>query len=203
MGELLDLEGNGIEEVSAAYAWMHVIEDQLRFLGDGGYKVAVFQRSVKKWMRVPLMLTTGWDRAVSMADHVVTEETLDQIESLSSFLHKKVLDADDVRVPDLRGLIDEADALLTDNTTLDGGLVSYIRRLIAAIRYALDDEASGRIFNFTAAVENLRVALQAAAESAGSEEEKQEWRTVLQQFFVGVGTNLAIEVGNKMLGIQA
>lgn len=201
MRNLLDLGGEGIREISAAFAWMHVIEDQLRYLGDGGFKVAVHQRNVQRWMRIPLMLPSGWSAGVSDPDQVVTEMQLDQIEALSSFLDGKVLDSDDVRVPDLRVLIDEAGALLTGDSTLDPALASYIRRLLDAIRYALDNEAAGRLFDFTAAVEDLRVAFQAAAESAATDEEKQSWRAMAQQLFVGVVTSLVVEAGKKMLGI--
>ena len=202
MGALLDLDGPGAGEVSAAFAFLHVIEDNLIFLGDRGFKVAVHQRNLKKWMKVPLMVTTGWDRAVSHPDQVASDSTLDEIEALSSFLDGKVLSIDDDRLPSLRTLIDEADALLTDST-IDFALRSYIRRLLAAIRYALDHDTAGRQFDFTAAVENLRVAFQAAAESASTPQEKEGWRTMVSNIAVGVGTALAIEIGKRMLGLNS
>jgi hypothetical protein len=202
MGALLDLDGQGSAAVSAAFAFLHVIEDNLILLGDRGYKVAVHQRNLKKWMRVPLMVTTGWDRGVNHPDHVVRDSTLDEIEALSSFLDGKVLSIDDDRLPSLRALIDQADALLTDST-IDFALLSYIRRLLAAIRHALDDDSAGRQFDFTAAVENLRVAFQAAAESASTPQEKDGWRSMVSNITVGVGTTLAIEIGKHVLGLTS
>lgn len=200
MGALVDLAGDGLGEIVKAYALLHVLEAQLRYLEDRGARVSVHQRSLKRWARVPLMLTTGWDAGVSNPDQIVDESTLDQIEGLSSFLDDKVLAFDDTRLPSLRGLIDQADALLTDEPDLDPTLASYIRRLIAAIRYALDDEAAGRIFDYTSAVEQLRVAFQAAAE-ASPPDKKDGWRALVKQIFVGVTTALMIKGGEAALGI--
>lgn len=200
---LVSLDSSGLDEVSAAFAYIHVIEDQLIFLGDRGYRVAVHQRNARKWMRVPLMLNAGWTSAVHTPDSVASEATLDEIESLSSFLDGKVLSTDGDRLQSLRGLIDQADALIEGDSTIDSALASYIRRLIAAIRRALDDEEAGRLFDFTSAVDRLRVAFQAAAESAASPEEKGLWRTLVEQITVGVGTSLAVEIGKRILGIDS
>ncbi|MEX8058591.1 hypothetical protein [Microbacterium sp. 16-032] len=203
MWALLDIDGGGILEVSGAFAWMHVIEDELRYLGDRNFKVAVHQRNLKKWMRVPLMLTTGWRSGVTNADNVVDEDTLDQIESLSSFLDGKVLSSDDYRVPSLKNLISQAEDLLSADSTIEPALASYIRRLIAQIRDALQAEDEGSAFDFTAAVEKLRFAFQAAAETSETEGEKANWRAMAKQVVVGTSTALAIEIGKKALGLEA
>ncbi|MGN7969006.1 hypothetical protein [Microbacterium sp. 22296] len=203
MGALMDLDGLALDEISTAFALMHVLEDQLRYLGDHNARVKVHQRNLRRWMRVPLMPQVGWSANVSSPDYVVTEETLDQIESLSSFLDGKVFDIDDERLPDLRDLVREAEALLASNSTMDPMLASYIRRLLASIRNALDDDSAGFAFDYVSAVEQLRVAFMAAAESARTPEEKTGWRNMASQIITGTGVALGIEVGKKMLGIEA
>lgn len=202
VGALVDPNGQGLKEISAAFAWIHVIEDQLRFLAEKDYKVGVYQRHLQRWMRVPLMLKTGWTGGVSIPDQVVNEDTLDQIEALSSFLDGKVVELTESQELNLRDLIDQADALLT-NSTLEPALISYIRRLLAAIRYALDDEAPDHVFDFNSAVENLRVAFQAAAESASTQEEKGSWRSMATQIVVGTSTAFIVEAGKQALGITS
>lgn len=203
VGALVDPSGAGLEEIVKAYALLGVLEGQLRYLeARGARKTGVHSRAVKQWARVPLMLTTGWNAGVHDPNQIVSEITLDQIEALSSFLDGKVLAFDDARVPSLRKLIDQADSLLTDDPELDPALVFYIRRLIASIRYALDDDAAGRVFDYTAAIEQLRVAFQAAAESAAPGK-KDGWRAMVKQIFVGVTTSLMITGGEMALGITA
>ncbi|GAA2947785.1 hypothetical protein GCM10010458_36760 [Microbacterium luteolum] len=201
MASLVDPAGDGLQEIAKAYALLRILDGQLRYLEDRGARVSVHQRSLKRWGRVPLMLTTGWDAGVSSPDQIVDEATLDQIEALSSFLDGKVLTFDDARLPSLRALIDQADTLLTNSPNLDPTLAAYIRRLIASIRNALDDDAAGRIFDYTAAVVELRVAFQAAAE-ASPPEQKEDWLAMFRQITVGVATALLIE-GGKMLGLAA
>lgn len=203
MEALVDVNAGGLIEVSSAFAWLHVIEDELRYLGDRNFKVGVHQRNLKKWMRVPLMLNTGWRAGVNNADLVVSLDTLDQIESLSSFLDGKVLSSDDYRVPSLGNLLDEAEELLSQDSTIEPALASFIRRLIKQITEALEDEAAGRLFDYTAAVEKLRIAFLAAAESASGEAEKASWRSVAKQIIVGTGTALAVEIGKSTLGITS
>ncbi|GGM64792.1 hypothetical protein GCM10010489_40440 [Microbacterium saperdae] len=201
MGSLVDPVGPGQSEIAKVYRLLDVLDQQLRYLGERGAKVAVHQRNLSKWGRVPLMLDIGWSAGVGNPEHVVTEATLDQIEGLSSFLDGKVLTFDDTRLPSLRRIVDQADALLTDDPHLDPTLASYLRRLLAAIRSALDDEAAGRLFDYTSAVEQLLVAFQAAAETAGPEN-KEGWRSMAKQIVVGVAVGLGIEAG-KMLGIES
>lgn len=123
----------------------------------------------------------------------MTVSLLDQIEGLAAFFDGKVLDFDDQRILSLRPLVDRADALLTGDSEMDPALASYIRRLSAEIRYALDDEAAGRTFDFTSAVERLWVSFQAAAEKA-SDAKKSAWRDLAQQIFVGVASSGAVEI---------
>lgn len=203
MGALVNVEGEGMDEVSAAFAWLHVIEDQLLLLGERNYKVTVHQRRVREWMRIPIMYQTGWKSGVAHPDLVVSGNTLDDIEVLSSFLDGKVLDTDSGRLPSLRQIIDQADALLTEDTTLDAVLAGYIRRLIAEIRNALDDEAAGRLFDFTSAVQRLRFAFQAAAEASEDESAKQGWRKKADEVITGVGIALAGEIVKGVLGITS
>lgn len=203
VGALVDPQAEGLGEVSAAFAWLHVIEDQLILLGERNYNVRVHQRRVREWMRVPLMLETGWKAGVPDPDLVVTTEILDDIDVLSSFLDGKVLDTDSGRFPSLREIIDQADVLLTEDATLDVALAAYIRRLIAEIRHALDNEAAGRLFDFTSAVQRLRFAFQAAAESSEDEDAKQGWRQKAEEVLTGVGVGLAIELAKGVLGITS
>ncbi|WP_407358800.1 hypothetical protein LTA6_000988 [Microbacterium sp. LTA6] len=200
MSAVLAPADEGIEEIRRAFALIEILSGQLRFLASRNYRVAVHQRHLRVWARVPLMLQFGWGTQVSHPDHVLAEAALDQLESLSSFLDDKVLAFDDSRIPSLRSLMDQADVLLTGDTEMDSALMSYLRRLIAEIRYALDDDVAGRTFDYTAAVERLRVAFQAAAEASTSER-KRGWRGLVQQIFVGVTSGGLVEGGAALAAI--
>lgn len=202
MGALVDPHGAGMDEIVKAYALLRALDTQLRHLATRNARVAVHQRALTRWARVPLMLQTGWNAGVTDPNQIVNEATLDQIETLSSFLDDKVLAWDDELLPSLRAAIDRADALLTAEPDMDPHLTRYLRRLIAEIRYALDDEAAGRLFDYTTASEQLRVAFMAAAEAAPPAQ-KDEWRQMAKQLFVGLFTWVLTEGGKSMLGITS
>lgn len=191
-------ESHGIAEIRRAFGLLGTISGQLQILGAAGFKVRVFQRQLDGWSRVPLSLPAGWAQGAA-PDHVATLDQLDQIEALAGFLDGRVIDFDDARLQGLRPLIDHADSLLTDDD-MDPALRSYIRRLISEIRLALDDEAVGHTFDFTSAVERLRVAFQAAAEAAPTGK-KSAWRDLATQIIVGLVSTGAVEGGRALLSI--
>jgi hypothetical protein len=200
MKRLLQPEhAGGIAEIRRAYELLSVISEQLRYLEARGHRVSVYRRQLDGWARVPLSLSAGWTSNVQ-PDHVVTSDRLDQIEGLSAFLDRKVLDFDDSRIAGLRPLIDRADQLITGDEEMDPAVASYVRRLVAEIRYALDDEAAGKVFNYTAAVERLWLAFNAAAEKA-PEKKKSAWRNLASQIFVGVTTDGVVDGGKALLAI--
>lgn len=191
-------EAVGITEILHAYALLSTIDRILRRLEAEGSRVAVFRKQLHGWARVPLSLDAGWGAAVH-PDHLIHENTLDQIGALSSYLDGKVLTFNDELAPSLRTLVDRADSLLTDESGLGRPLHAYIRRLIAEIRYALDDEAAGRAFDFTDAAERLWVAFNAAAERA-PDAKKSAWRELVQQVMVGFVSGGAVEAAK--IGLQ-
>lgn len=189
---------DGIAEIRYAFALLATIDEVLRRFAAQGRPVDVFRKQLDGWARVPLSISAGWTSNVQ-PDHLISEVTLQQIESLSAFLDGKVLVLEDAQRLNLRDLIDQADRLLTAED-LDPLLQGYLRRLIAAIRYALDDEAAGRAFNFAEAVERLWVAFNAAAERA-SQERKAGWRDLVRQITIGVTAGGVVEGASIALQI--
>lgn len=187
----------GITAIRHAYALLSTIDGVLRRLKAEGRNVSVFEKHLDGWARVPLSLDTGWTSAVS-PDHLISEGTLDQIESFAAYLEGKVLVLAESHDANLRDLIDRADGLLT-REGLDPALQHYLRRLIAEIRFALDDEATGAAFDYSDAVQRLWVAFNAAAERA-PEDQKAGWRDLVKQVFIGVVSGGTVEAASIVVG---
>ncbi|MCT1395657.1 hypothetical protein M4D51_07945 [Microbacterium sp. p3-SID338] len=187
----------GMAEFRKAYALLVTIDEILRGFEAEGKRAEPFRRQLDGWARVPLSLQAGWSQNV-MPDHLVTESTLDQLESFGAYLEGKVLVLDSSQHTNLRSLIDQADVLLNQEG-FDPILKQYLRRLIASVRYALDDEQAGKVFDFEDAVQRLWVAFNAAAERA-PEQQKTSWRDLLQQIFVGVVSGGAVEGASIVVG---
>lgn len=81
------------------------------------------------------------------------------------------------------------------------GVDAVVGTLIAA--GALVVAVRADVANAQSAVDRLRVAFQAAAESSTSPEEKGVWRSLVEQITVGVGTSLGVEIGKRILGIDS
>ena len=187
----------GIAKIRQAYALLHTIEGVLRRLSAEGRNVTVFQKQLDGWARVPLSLSAGWTSSVQ-PDHLVSEALLEQIEGFGAYLEGKVLVLSDEHHSNLRSLIDRADALLTAEG-FDPALQHYLRRLIAEIRFALDDEAAGAAFDYSEAVQQLWVAFNAAAEQA-PEDQKSNWRDLVQQVVIGLVSGGTIEGASIVVG---
>lgn len=180
----------GVAQVRRAFALLNTMDELLRWFELQNMRTSPYRRQFDGWARVPLSVGSGWNSGV-VPDHLITTSMLEEIESFGAYLEGKVL----VMAPDqqesLRAVIDRADALLTSQE-LDPRLASYLRRLIAAIRYALDDEVAGRVFDFSTAIQNLWVAFNAAAERA-PEPAKSGWRNLAEQIMVGVASAGVVE----------
>lgn len=186
----------GMVEIRHAFALLTTVDEILRRFELDGRRFQPYRKQLDHWARVPLSVQAGWTSGV-VPDHLITDTTLDQIQSFGAYLEGKVLELAPAQDDNLRSLIDQADSLLNDDS-FDPALKTYLRRLIAAIRYALDNEQAGRAFDFTAAVEQLWVALNAAAERA-PERDRSKWRSLVEQVFVGIAAAAPVEAAGIVI----
>jgi hypothetical protein len=186
----------GMREIRHAFALLTTVDEILRRFELDGRRFEPYRKQLDGWARVPMSVQAGWNSGV-VTDHLITETTLDQIQSFGAYLEGKVLELEPSHDSNLRSLIAQADALL-DEDDFDPALRQYLRRLISAIRYALDDEQAGKGFDFTAAVEQLWVALNAAAERA-PESQRPRWRKLVEQISVGIAIAAPVEAAGIVL----
>lgn len=186
----------GMAEIRRAFALLTAIDGILRRFEVEGKRVEPFRSQRDGWARVPLSLPAGWTSNVA-PDHLINGGMLQQIESFGAYLEGKVLVLDAGQHTNLRSVVDQADALLNDED-FDPVLRQYLRRLIAEIRYALDDEQAGRAFDFEDAVERLWTAF-AAASARAPEPQRAKWRQLLDQIMVGVVSGGSIEAASLVV----
>ena len=186
----------GMSEVRRAFALLATIDEILKRFELDGRRFQPYRKQLDQWARIPLSVRAGWAANVSPL-HLISESVLDQVQSFGGYLEGKVLELAPAQDSNLRNLIAQADALL-DDEDFDPALRQYLRRLITAIRYALDDEQAGKGFDFTAAVEQLWVALNAAAERA-PEHQRPRWRKLVEQVSVGIAIAAPVEAAGIVL----
>lgn len=186
-------EKQGAEEFKRAFRLITELDDLLTRFELEQRNVAVYRKHLEGWARVPLMLASGWTAAVSEANSVVPEVVLDQLQGFDSYLEGKVLTFDDWRMPSFRALIEQANSALSEDDALSPQLAGYLRRLLAEIQVALDDEQRSKSFDFADAVQRLWVTLMAAS-AATSPEKQGRWRRIADQIMVGILTNGSLEL---------
>lgn len=190
----------GMTEIRHAYALLTTMAQILRRFELDGRRFQPYRKQLDGWARVPLSVQAGWTAGV-VPQHLISESMLDQIQSFGGYLEGKVLELLPAQEVNLRSLIDRADVLLNDGA-FDPALKKYLRRLIAAIRDALDDDQAGKVFDFTSAVEQLWVALNAAAERA-PEKQRAHWRELVEQVFVGIAGAAPVEAAGIVIAAIA
>lgn len=186
----------GMAEIRHAFSLLTTIDQILTRFELDGRRFQPYRKQLDQWARVPLSGQAGWASNVSPL-HLISESVLDQIQSFGGYLEGKVLELNPSHESNLRSLMAQADSLL-DEDDFDPALRRYLRRLITAIRYALDDEQTGKGFDFTSAVEQLWVALNAAAERA-PEHQRPRWRKLVEQISVGIAIAAPVEAAGIVL----
>lgn len=173
------------------------IERLLEALRQEGHRVGVYQRQTKNWLS-PLTgrQTGGWNTAVN-GDQVISQDHMDQIEALASFLDGKIRELDDPSKESLRDIVDRAGGLLAEDDSLPSYLRVYLHRLIQEVSNALQDEAAGVAFDFDDATTRLAVALSAAG--AQSKSKSDAWMSLIRDMTAGVGSGLLVEGFNATL----
>lgn len=191
---------DGMAEVRRAYALLTAMDEILRRFELDGRRYQPYRKQIDGWAKVPMSVQAGWSSAVSPL-HLISDGMLEQILSFGGYLEGKVLVLAPQQHANLRSLIDMADVLL-NHEGFDPALRQYLRRLIASIRYALDDEQAGKTFDFTDAVERLWVAFNAAAERA-PDEQRPRWRALVEQVFIGIAIAAPVEASGIVIAAIA
>lgn len=194
----------GLAEFVSAYRLLARADELIVRFEQIDSRAKVYRDQFSEWARVPLLVDKNWSSG-TRADAVVRNEVLNQIMSFSLFLEGKVLTNDDVGTQGFRDLIQRANATLSDDNDLPAHMVAYLRRLLAEIQFALDDEARGRGFDFHSAAQHLWSGLEAAAGMTRSDAFRSRMRVladnVLNGFMsgttgalVGSGLTLALSM---------
>lgn len=195
----------GAGEFLLAYRLLARIDDIITELERIDPEHRFYREQFAGWLRIPLMLSADWTSAVTQIERVVKLEHLRQIKSFGFFLKGKVLATEEAYKPEFRTLIRDAAAALSDVDDLPPQLVAYLRRLLAEIQFAIDDEARGKTFDFHSAVQNLWVALEAAAEKTGSEGWRSKFKALANKALFGFAASAggALASQGVSLGLQA
>lgn len=152
----------GLTEFVSAYRLLARADELIVRFEQVDARAKVYRDQFAEWARVPLLVGQVWTSG-ARPDAVVRNEVLNQIMSFSLFLEGKVLTNDSVGTPAFRTLIERANGALSEENDLPPHMVAYLRRLLAEIQIALDDEARGKGFDFHSAAQHLWAGLEAAA----------------------------------------
>jgi hypothetical protein len=192
LDSLLQLDSpEGHEWWMAAAGLLSRIEHLLDILGRERHRVGVYQRQSRNWLS-PLTgrAANTWTQAVE-SFQVISDDHLDQIEAVASFLDGKVREMSDPVKETLRGVVLRARLLLEEDNSLQPYLRIYIHRLIQEISTALDDDSVGMHFDFGDATTRLAVGLGAASEQSSSQ--NSGWKDILRDMTVGFSSGMLLE----------
>lgn len=198
LSALLELDGQaGHRWWMTAASLLGRIERLLEALRQEGHRVDVYQRQTKNWLSPLTGRQTGGWNTVIVSDQVISQDHLDQIEALASFLDGKIRELDEPNKESLRDIVERASKLLAVDDSLPSYLKIYLHRLIQEVSNALQDEAAGLAFDFDDATTRLAVALSAAG--AQSKSKRDAWMSLIRDMTTGVGSGLLVEGFNATL----
>lgn len=181
----------------AAAGLLSRIERLLDTLGREGHRVGVYQRQSRNWLS-PLTGRAANGRTQAVANYqVISDEHLDQIEAVASFLDGKVREMNDPGKESLHGVVLRARTLLEEDDSLQPYLRIYIHRLIQEITNALDDHTVGMHFDFGDATTRLAVGLGAASEQSSSQ--TSAWKDILRDMTVNFSSGVMVEGATQTL----
>ncbi|MBW9094625.1 hypothetical protein JNB62_13090 [Microbacterium jejuense] len=186
---------DGAGQVLRAARYLVRISDLLSEMERQGAHVGLYRRQFPRWV-LPVVGYSGWQNQIG-AETVMPEADFDSLEGFANYLDGKVAVFNTGGEANIRQILRSARDLLEQDDSLDDGLKMYIHRLLSEIERALDDAAVGASYDFAAGVEQLYVAVRAAA--GASTKASGLWRDLGVQFTAGLLSSGVLQGGTAIL----
>lgn len=168
-GQVNVMQPDGWSEYRYAVRLLDEIELGLQMLDLKGFPVESFREQLPHWRASVTHFDRNWP------SHSFALAQRDNLRHLVPLLHMvSAPGASETMPPNLLRKVDDVVALIRDDTDLDPALRAYVFKLADQIRHLLEEDRLGAGVDLQAAVHQMKIYMDAAAEQSSGDPEKQE-----------------------------
>lgn len=165
--------GDGTPDLLQAIHLLSAVLSEIDRLKELGVDVEMYERYSSNWAKMIIAYPQGWGTNVRSED-AFPQTVLDHLKGLGMLIERNSFSYDSDLIELVLAQLDEILDLLDEDPSIDDVLREYTRELVNLIRRAVQiPNGAGLDFDFPAAIRQLWVALQAAAQK--SEAHSETW----------------------------
>lgn len=168
---------------------LDAIEELLDQMDNAQIRTDVYRRYFKKWATLTLRHPHDWQKQES--NKHVDSTALDHLLNLSDWFRGFVPSVATDGLDSLRGFVESAQTVITEDDSLDPALKRHVQRVIDHLTWCIEEYARVGDFELREAVDRLIAAM---VTTAARSKHQGQWRDVLNTFVYPFTVNVAAAI---------